>query len=239
LIPVALALRVIMGKKRFNSWVRSMQIRMPSNIKSKKELIDSLGKANYDALIFGNAVKTHYGSKKEFFFWEFENGRWIAVFSKQVPITKIKQFISNFDTANNTNFFENESKYNEKTIKKKITEIYRAPTNFKDKNILMKTLREYGLEPNVENNNIIVKIDKTELKFLNKDNGPFTVEIINALDLKDIFNQLSLMDESYKNNVQSYSYEQLKQNLNERNMQIDYEEVLEDNSIVITVNLDH
>ena len=64
------------------------------------------------------------------------------------------------------------------------------------------------------------------------------VEIVNSGNVKEVFSQLSLLDDDYKNNVQAYTYENLKNNLIDNDLEIENEEILEDDSIVITVNLD-
>lgn len=234
LVPVALALRVIMGEKKFNDWIRSMQIRMPTKISQKSDLTTCLVKAGYDAKNFGDAVKTHIGADKEtFFFWEFENGKWVAVFSKQLPLIMINSFILNLENENNKKIFLNSD------FKEEIEQIHRSPTNFKDESLLIKTLEEYGARPTKNNDEVMVNLGGTKLRFFRDLDEPYAVEIRNvSSDLEYVFNQLSLMDESYKQNVQSLTYENLKHNLEEKNMQIENEEILNDNSIVLTVNLD-
>ena len=58
-------------------------------------------------------------------------------------------------------------------------------------------------------------------------------------DPNQILKHLSLITEDYKNNVQAYSYERLKENLRLRDFNIENEEVLKDNSILITVNIEN
>ncbi len=49
-------------------------------------------------------------------------------------------------------------------------------------------------------------------------------------------NELEELNEEYGLNVQSYTYEHVKDNL-EEGMSIESEEVLEDNTIVLTINV--
>ncbi len=49
-------------------------------------------------------------------------------------------------------------------------------------------------------------------------------------------NELEELNEEYGLNVQTYTYEHVKENL-EEGMPIESEEVLEDNSILLTINL--
>ncbi|EKN36478.1 hypothetical protein CFSAN001627_26723, partial [Clostridium botulinum CFSAN001627] len=65
----------------------------------------------------------------------------------------------------------------------------------------------------------------------------YNVEIEDTSSLKNVFHHLSIIDEEYKHNVQEYTYKKVVEKLNETDMYIDNEEVLEDNSILLTVNI--
>ena len=78
LLPVALALRVVMGKENFEAWVASQQERAETDITSEFELARLLKQAGYDAVKFGALVKTHLDGERAFFFWEFIDGKWVA-----------------------------------------------------------------------------------------------------------------------------------------------------------------
>jgi hypothetical protein len=82
LLPVALAMRIVMGKEKFENWAKAQQVRVPTSFKTELELARAVKKAGYDAVKFGSSVKTHIDGENTFFFWELEDGKWIAVFSK-------------------------------------------------------------------------------------------------------------------------------------------------------------
>jgi hypothetical protein len=44
LLPVALAMRVVMGKKNFENWVNAQQIKVPSNFTTELELTRTVKK---------------------------------------------------------------------------------------------------------------------------------------------------------------------------------------------------
>lgn len=67
--------------------------------------------------------------------------------------------------------------------------------------------------------------------------APFSLEIIKAPDLKPIFHSLSTLDEDYKRQIQSATLKNLKQKIQEKELAIESEEVLEDNSIVLTLSI--
>ena len=62
--------------------------------------------------------------------------------------------------------------------------------------------------------------------------------VIKALDTDDIETKLDYLNNEYAVNVQEESYNNIVARLKENNMQIENEEVCEDNTIVLTVNLE-
>ena len=110
-------------------------------------------------------------------------------------------------------------------------------TVFKDEDLLIKTLEEHGVE-NIqsEDGKIYCSLEALKFEFEKNSEDVYVMNITHKEneDL-DIVNELG---EEYQSNVQEQSYMNIKKNLENQNMQIDSEEVLEDNSIMITVNLE-
>lgn len=100
LVPVAMALRVIMGEKNFRKWIESKQLRVPTKITDKTKLIKSIEKAGYDAQEFGSSIKTHIDGEKEFFFWDIVDGNWCAIFHKEDSLEMIKKIMDEMEAKN-------------------------------------------------------------------------------------------------------------------------------------------
>lgn len=234
LVPVVLAMRESMGEENFKKWVESMQMRVPTKFSNKKELVQCIEKAGYDAQNWGSSIKTHIDGEENFFFWEYAEGKWCAIFSKSDSQAMIKQFMDELESKSGTSVFSDIPQLKRKPPIK----TFKYPTNFKDEDLLMKTLNEFGATPKKNaNGDIIMNLAGNEFKFHKIGEEPYEAEIKSTGNHKQIYNHLSLIDGDYKNNVQAYTYENLKKNLDERNLNIESEEVLDDNSIVITVNL--
>lgn len=110
-------------------------------------------------------------------------------------------------------------------------------TVFKDENLLIKTLNEHGVS-NIEKNDnkIYCSLDELKFEFDKNSEGIYIMNITHKEnETMEIVDELG---EEYQVNVQEQSYMNLKKNLENQNLKIDSEEVLEDNSIMITVNLD-
>lgn len=110
-------------------------------------------------------------------------------------------------------------------------------TAFKDETLLLKTLNEHGVENiTTDNNKIYCNLESLKFEFEKDSEGVYIMNITHKEnDNIDIVNELG---EEYQLNAQEKSYIDLKKKIEKQNLEIDSEEVLEDNSIMITVNLD-
>ncbi len=105
LVPIALALRVVMGKDNFNNWVNSLQVKIPTNFEDELDLVSTVKKAGYDAEKWGGSIKTHIQGEQEFFFWELIDGKWTAVFAKSDSKEAVSQFMKDLESKSNRRIF--------------------------------------------------------------------------------------------------------------------------------------
>ena len=112
-------------------------------------------------------------------------------------------------------------------------------TAFMDKKILFKTLEEHGVKNIVEEfGKIKGEIDTYQLSFekLEEDKPYFLT--ISYLEQNNPEEKLNDLSSEYAMNVQEESYLSIIEKLKENNMEIEEEEVLEDYTIVLTVNIE-
>lgn len=112
-------------------------------------------------------------------------------------------------------------------------------TPFMDKDILKKTLKEHGVKIVSEwENGIAGDIDNFKLSFEKPEKDkPYNL-IISCLEQDDAEEKNNNLNSEYSMNVQEDVYLHIIEKLKENNMQIDNEEVMEDNTIVLTVNIE-
>lgn len=233
LIPVALALRVIMGKKNFNNFINSNQIKIPSEFKDELDLVDTVRKAGYDIEKWGGTYKTHITKEKEFFFWENDGNRWVEVFTKYMANELISNFVPDLEMKSRRKIFLKDSFLEGDT---NLSSCY--PTNFRDEEILIKTLKEFGGTPvKYEDGSIKYSINNCQLLFIRADNAPYNVELTYNSNLKLAFDILTDIDDDYKHNVQAKTYEAVTAKVIQKGYSIESEEVLEDNSIMLTIKI--
>ena len=112
-------------------------------------------------------------------------------------------------------------------------------TPFMDKSILLKTLEEHGVSNITEwENGLAGDVDNYKLIFEKPaEDKPYTVKI-SCLEQDNAEEKVGDLNNEYAMNVQEDAYLHIMDKLKENNMQVEEEEVLDDNTIVLTVNID-
>ena len=111
-------------------------------------------------------------------------------------------------------------------------------TSFNDTDLLLKTLQEHGV-PVVQEaeDRFVTQLDDATIVYrrLSAD-GPFVMDIGDLGDIACLMDELDCIENEYNGNVQTYTYERVMNNLPE-DMVVESEEVMEDNSIMITLTV--
>lgn len=237
LIPLVLVLRAAIGDKNLNDWIESSQIKIQTNIKDENELIVLVKKAGYDVIKEGKLLKANFNGGRDFFFLEKANGILAATFSKNDSVETIKKFINDVEGVAKSKIFE----YNIENLAQKDEGNFQEesfPTNFVDEKLLAKTLRDYGINTQVAGNGTIqCNVENNTLIFYKENSTNYEVKIRGNSQIRGIYEQLNAIDEEYKKNVQSYTYNKVVEKLKQTNMNIESEEVMEDDSLVLTINI--
>ena len=112
-------------------------------------------------------------------------------------------------------------------------------TKFMDAGLLVKTLSEHGFQVHMlSDDHIIVKAGESELVY--ERGGPseaFSVVASGWRDSNELVFDLNCLEGEYNSNVQSYAYDKLIENLSGSGMTVESEVLLEDNSILLTINI--
>ena len=113
------------------------------------------------------------------------------------------------------------------------------PTAIMDKATLIKTLEEHGATSiQAENNDISCNCETFHITFTQKDkNTPYSMVVTYNSDygLNELVENLG---SEYASNAQEISYNKIKERLEKQNLEIEEEEIYDDNTIVLTVNLE-
>jgi hypothetical protein len=66
--------------------------------------------------------------------------------------------------------------------------------------------------------------------------APFSLEVRNVGDMDELLGSLQSLENEYGRNVQAFTYAKVMESLSEHGMAVASEEVLEDDSILLTIN---
>ena len=112
-------------------------------------------------------------------------------------------------------------------------------TPFMDKEILRKTLEEHGVTNISEwENGMAGDVDNYKLTFEKPSpDKPYNLRI-SCLEHDNAEEKVGDLNSEYAMNVQEDAYLHIMDKLKENNMQVEEEEVMDDNTIVLTVNID-
>ncbi|MBM4763817.1 hypothetical protein [Bacillus sp. B15-48] len=237
LIPVALALRVVMGKDKLDEFVQSNEVPKKTNFTSERDLIVTVKQCGYDAEKWGGMIKTHLHGEKQFFFWELRDGAWHAIFSTYDTTNQINDFMEKINERSGRNIFAEVDSEQVVETHKPLTQI--LPTNFRNMELLKQVLQDNGIElTELENGKIRCDLADASLTFIQEvPDGLVSVELSSPENMQSIFRHLSVVDDDYKRYVQNQVYQHLLEKVEEKGLLIEQEEVLEDHSIVVTLNV--
>jgi len=205
-------------------------LKIQTNIK-QEELRALLHAANY--LYYEAESQTPLKNSNATLNWILKDGYYYAEFTgtNNAAITKEAQII--FRKLNRA------AGRDIRLINDLSTTIYTYNTNYTDKNILLNTLLEHGAEEISEiGDEVSCKLFGMEMIYYKKDDtSGYTLDITqvsNKSECEDLINDLN---EEYGLNVQEITYNKIKERLEQENLQLESETVMDDNSIVLTIEV--
>ncbi|MBR5597410.1 MAG: hypothetical protein IKW30_08400 [Lachnospiraceae bacterium] len=122
---------------------------------------------------------------------------------------------------------------------KKEEEIEALETCFVDSAILNQTLQEHGFKVEEKDGEFIVITNAGSIRFFRKEeNGAFYALPFDLKEPDELGNYADEIEEEYLLNVQKSNYQLLKEQLkNRQDMQLESEAIMEDDSILLTIQL--
>ncbi len=119
------------------------------------------------------------------------------------------------------------------------TDLPAVPTVFNDSDLLVKTLTDHGLHVDrISENEFTVATEAGILRCFRENAGEaFRVEAKNVRDIAALISDLDELENEYGRNVQKFTYDHILSGLAEHGMSLDSEEILEDDSILLTLNV--
>lgn len=209
---------------------RLTNLKIQTNIRPE-ELRQLLRKTNY--LYYEGNSQTPLKNSDATLNWVLKNGFYVAEFSgkNNAAINKEAEII--FRKLNIA------AQRDLRLINDQSTIVYTYNTNYTDKGMLLNTLVEHGAEELVESGDeISCKLFGMEMVYYKKDNsGAYTLDITQVSDKGECEDVINDLNEEYGLNIQEMTYNKIKDRLEQENMRLESETVLDDNSIVLTIEV--
>lgn len=244
LIPLALAMYIVMGEEKFNAWARSMEKLKYTSYTNLSQIKKYIIAAGYDVTKEYGILKTHFKSNKnDYFVWSIREGKLCAVFSIYDDEKLINEFINDMKRYSNIDIFSEVSLADQNTTIKaeekpiNITEQV-FQTVFADEKLLIKTLEDIGFYPENNNGKITCCSDNYTLNFYKNDKDNYEFKISGNISNKEAYQKYKDVNNHYGKIVQKETINNVKQKVQKSSsMRLENEEILEDNSVVLTIDI--
>lgn len=116
--------------------------------------------------------------------------------------------------------------------------IYTYNTNYTDKGVLLNTLYEHGAEEIEEDGETVTcKLFNMEMKYYKQENGAYSLDITQISNKSECENLINDLNDEYGLNMQEITYNKIKERLEQENLRLESESVLDDNSVVLTIEI--
>lgn len=245
-LPVALTARVVMGEEKFNQWIKSGEDVRYTNFSSMDEMKKTVCQAGYDVVPFFNSPKTHLTKDSgAWFLWEMRDGQIAAILSKHDDKAAIQKFISAVETVAGRKIFKELTvKQNDTSpTKNSRTELIeqQIPTVFTDESLLKQVLEKFNL-PVIHESDGYIQSQFGDLQVLFTRDGEEAYDLLirgPERAMKSFYDCLFSMNEEYGLSIQEQTYLHVLANLEDSGMTLLEENVLEDNSIVLTLQVEN
>lgn len=227
LSPASKFFRVLMGKNGFEQWINAMEDVKQTTFENEVDLVETLQASGLPLRQRGNVYQTSFGPL-EYLLWEYRDGEWIAVFNESSEVLKMMRTI---EKATGRQIFKTKESLSQNQQQS-------FPTNFKDMTLLQSVLNDNHVAYEVTGSRLSCQIDGKQLVFVQPaQDGMIVLEASINDQLSDIYSTVSSLDEDYQSKIQERTYQRFIEKVNERGFTIEQEEILADNSIVLSVNV--
>ena len=205
-------------------------LRIQTNIKPE-ELKIFLKASNY--LYYEGNSQTPLKNSEATLNWILKDGFYVAEFSGSNNSAIIKEAEILFRKMNIA------AGRDLRLINEQSTIVYTYTTNYTDKEMLLNTLTEHGAtEIFQENGEISCKLFGMEMIYHRQNSSDaYTLDITQVSDKGECQDMINDLNEEYGLNIQEMTYNKIKERLDKENMRLESESVLEDNSIVLTIEV--
>lgn len=226
------------GKEKFDEWINSSIVKYRIDASSFDQLGIVVNNAGYDFVSYLGNYKTHLSDKKDdFFWWSNAENSIVAEFNKND--VRVADVIRRIELTAGKKMFYQYSKRTDNIAGsgELSTKTMTFQTVYTDYNTLTATLNEMGIKYSVSSvNSIYVDFDFVKYHFTRHNSSTHYLLTVEE-NQKSCETLIQHINSEYQRKVQEAAYMSIVNNCVESNSTIENEEVLEDGSIVLTINV--
>ncbi len=197
----------------------------------ENELTELLASANYELMCGTN--KMTLDNTNTVLEWELEDGLYTIKFESR-HIGAVKNEINDLfnklnEKAGRDLLFDND--------KSNVSYFYK--TNYTDKGVLINTLTEHGAK-NIfqDGENIYCELFDMQMSYTrNSESENYSLEINQVSNKSCCRDLIDDLNSEYGMNIQEITYKKILERLKSENMRLENEEISEDNSIILTIDV--
>jgi len=246
-----------MGNRAYEEWVKSQETRYFTSFKSEAEVKDFMRKAGYDYKRIDTGrylyIKTHIGSDDyDCVWWLYRGDEIIAVINNDVDKIYVESYMRKVESATGKKVFflsiKERNAYHSKRVEAPVKEEkviepepipeYTFPTIFTDTSVLKQALKNIGINTKMQGDNFEFALDGFNTSIYKEGNSNYEFKIVGKCDLKKIHGYFNKVETEYNKIVQYNILQNIKNKVAKSpTMQLAQEQVLEDNSVLLTIRV--
>lgn len=250
LIPLAFVIVNVLDHEYYKSWMKRKRVEKKTDYESIDDFIADINKTNYKYSVYQGTVRICGNNGKIFYFVKQQN-KWVLSFSEyddkqeigdflkmlsKVSAGKVTEELPLFSDTRKSEIQISAGNNTMPVLGKKEAILY--PTIYNDESLLLEGLKRMGISYTRKGNNIEYIKDDVTITFIKNTDGKFYMRTVGDISEEEVYRSLQELDIIYKKDVQRQAYENVMKELSKHNASIVKETIAEDETIVLTLNVD-
>ena len=251
LIPLALVVINVVDRGYYESWLNKKRVKKATAYEGINDFLQDLNKTDYKYDVQYGTVRICSDKAGERYYFSQISGKWVLSFSEYDTKESVSNFLNalaNVSRGKVSREIPQAFSHEKRTIVKantvnampslseKAVNFY--PTIFSDSQMLKEALRKLGVNYSIDGDVIEYYKDGTKCSFIKDEQGKYMLRTVGNITSESLYRALLEIDIVYKKDVQKKAYDSVISKLPEHNMTLENEVRMEDDTIVLTLNVE-
>lgn len=250
LIPLAFIVINVLDKSYYDSWIKNKRIKKKTGYDSLDEFLNDLNQTDYAYDIQQGTVRICSGKQGERFYFSQLRGHWVFSFSEYDSKEDVARFLKAISAVSDGKVTSEVPQFSARrravanipAVNQMPSlsdrEVHFYPTIYSDEELLCNALKKFDIDYTIHEDGISYVKDGVECTFLKDEKGKYILRIIGNVSEEDLYRNIQELDLVYRKNVQKKAYDSVIEKMESHNMSLANEVRLEDDTIVLTLNVE-